>query len=85
MLVEYIVNDFEEQIGDVSQLTVAYDRMDAAPIDSSTDIISATDAEPVDVRVSGRYVGLTLSGNSLGCYVRLGLPVAFIRRLGDRS
>jgi hypothetical protein len=37
------------------------------------------------VRVSGRYIGLTMSGNSLGCYVRLGLPVAFIRRLGDRS
>ena len=58
---------------------------DSVVIDSSTDIISATESEPIDVRVSGRYIGLTLSGNSLGCYVRLGFPVAFIRRLGDRS
>ena len=85
MLVEYIVNDFHEQIGDVSQITTAYDRIDQAAIDSSTDIVTDADAEPIDVRVAGRYIGLTMSAGSLGCYVRLGLPVAFIRRLGDRS
>jgi hypothetical protein len=85
ILCEYIVNDFKDQIGDVTQVTTAYDRMDAAAIDSSTDTIAASDAEPIDVRVSGRYIGITMSGSALGCYVRLGLPVAFIRRLGDRS
>lgn len=86
ILVEYIVNDFKDQIGNVTQLTVAYDRIDAdSTMDSSTDIITAIDSEPIDVRVSGRYIGLTMSGNSLGCYARLGEPVAFVRRLGDRS
>jgi hypothetical protein len=86
IIVEYIVNDFKDQTGDVTQVTSAYDRLDEdATIDSSTDIIADQDSEPIDVRVAGRYIGLTLSGNSLGCYARLGMPVAFIRRLGDRS
>lgn len=85
-LVEYVVNDFFEQIGDVTQTLTSWDRINAsAPIETITDTIPPVDSEPVDARISGRYIGIMMSGNSLGCYVRLGTPVAFIRALGDRS
>jgi len=85
-VVEYLVNDFKDQIGNVTQTVYSYDRVDETTIlDSSTDTISPTNSEPVDVRVSGRYVAVTIAGSSLGCYARLGEPVAFIRRMGDRS
>jgi hypothetical protein len=85
-LVEYIVNDFKDQVGNVSQTTYSYDRVDeTAILDTSTDLISPTDSEPIEARVSGRYIAITLAGSSLGCYARLGEPVAFIRRIGDRS
>jgi len=84
--VEYLVNDFFGQIGDVTQTLTSYDRLNAsAVLETETDTIAVTDSEPVDCRIAGRYIGMTLSGSSLGCYVRLGLPVAFIRRIGERS
>jgi hypothetical protein len=43
------------------------------------------DSGTIDLRIGGRYVGVVWSSNSLGSYVRLGLPVAFVRTLGDRS
>ncbi len=85
-LVEYLVNDFKDQIGDVSQTVYSYDRVDQDVYeDTSTDTIAPTNSEPTEPRVSGRYIAVTLAGSSLGCYARLGEPVAFIRRMGDRS
>lgn len=85
-LIEYLVGDFKDQVGDVSQTVFSYDRLDQSTlVDTATDTIVATDSEPTDPRVSGRYIGVTWAGNSSGCYVRLGIPVAFIRRIGDRS
>jgi len=85
-MVEYLVNDFKDQIGNVSQTVYSYDRVDQDTFeDSSIDIILPTNSEPTEPRVSGRYIAVTLAGNTLGCYARLGEPVAFIRRMGDRS
>lgn len=86
MLVEFIVNDFKDQVGNVSQTTYSYDRLDeTAILDTDTTVISPTNSEPTEPRVSGRYVAVTLSGGmSLGDYARLGEPVAFVRRIGDR-
>jgi hypothetical protein len=85
-LVEYLVNDFFNQTGSITQALTSYDRLDeTAIVDTSTDTISVADSEPTEPRVSGRYIAMTMSGNSLGCYARLGEPVAFIRRIGDRS
>lgn len=84
-LIEYLVNDFKDQTGDVTQTLTAYDRIDnPTSIDSSTITITDTDSEPTEPRISGRYIALAMSGNSLGCYARLGEPVAFIRSLGSR-
>lgn len=85
-LVENLVSDFKDQIGDVTQTVYSYERVDeTAILDSSVDIISPTNSEPTEPRVSGRYIAVTYGGSSLGCYARLGEPVAFIRRIGDRS
>jgi hypothetical protein len=84
-LVEYLVNDFKDQIGNVTQTLTAYDRIDnPTPTDTSTVTITATDSEPTEPRISGRYIALATGGNSLGCYARLGEPVVFIRRMGRR-
>lgn len=85
-LVEELVADFEGQIGDITQTLTAYDRLDqSATMDTASDIIEPVDSEPTEPRVSGRYIAVTWGGNSSGCYARLGLPVAFIRRIGNRS
>ena len=86
MTVEYIVPDFFDQIGDITQVASAYDRVnDSAPIETETDVITAVDSGTVDMHIGGRYIGIVWSQNSLGSYVRMGLPVAFVRRIGDRS
>lgn len=84
--VEYIVPDFEDQTGDVTSTMTAWDRLnDSAALESETEIIAATDSGTVDMRISGRYIGWMMGASSLGSYVRLGLPVAFVKTLGDRS
>jgi hypothetical protein len=85
-LIEYVVNDFFEQMGDVTQTLTSFDRVNQSKVpEQLVSVLAATDSEPVDCRISGRYVSMTVSGSDLGCYVRLGIPVAFIRRIGDRS
>ena len=84
--VEYLVNDFFGQIGDVTQTLTSYDRLNNSTLlETEVETIAPTDSEPVDCRISGRYIGFAVGGSSLGCYVRLGLPVVFIRRIGERS
>ncbi len=85
-LVEYMACDFFAHAGDVSVSLLAYDRLgDPAAMDSEAETVTVTDNELVDCRISGRFIGVRFSGNSLGCYIRLGIPVAFIRKLGERS
>lgn len=84
--VEYLVNDFFEQVGDVTQTLTAYDRIDkTTTMETSTEVIAPTNSEPIDCRIAGRYISVMISGDGFGCYARLGIPVAFIRRMGDKS
>ncbi|MET4187621.1 hypothetical protein ABIB86_000430 [Bradyrhizobium sp. JR1.7] len=86
MMVEYLVPDFFQQTGDLTVTMTAWDRVnDTAPLETETETVVATDNGTVDARISGRYIGLTVSASSLGSYVRLGMPVAFIKTAGDRS
>lgn len=82
----YIVPDFFEQVGDITLTVTTWDRInDSSPEDSETDIATALDSGTIDMHVSGRYVGMTMSCSSPGCYMRLGKPVAFIQPSGARS
>lgn len=86
MLLEYIAPDFFEQVGSVTMTVTTWDRLnDSVPLETATGIATAVDSGIVDYRISGRYVGWTASGSELGSYVRLGLPVAFIRPMGNRK
>jgi hypothetical protein len=86
-LVETLVNDFFEQSGDVTQTLISYDRLNnqPAPLETLVSVLNEVNSEPVDCGIAGRYVSFAVSGSGLGCYIRLGIPVAFIRRIGDRS
>lgn len=86
MDVMYIVPDFKDQIGDVTMTVNTWDRLnDSQMEDTETDTIAAVDSGTIDMRVSGRYVGMVLGQTSLGCYMRLGKPVAWIQSSGNRS
>lgn len=85
-LVEHIVTDFFGQIGDISVTLTSWDRLnDSVALETETDTVAAIDSGTDDARIGGRYIGITMGASSLGSYVRLGLPVAFIRPMGDRS
>lgn len=85
-LVEYLVWDAKDQTGDVTLTVTTYDRLnDSAELESETEIMAAEDSGTIDLRISGRYVSLLMGASSAGCYARLGIPVAFVRTLGDRS
>lgn len=86
MTVEYIVPDFFQQTNNLTITMTAWDRLnDSSPIEMETETVVAIDSGTIDARITGRYVGLVMSASSLGSYVRLGLPVAFIKTAGDRN
>lgn len=85
MDVEYLVPDFFEQVGDITLTLTGWEYLnDSAPMDTDTATIAAVDSSAIDMRVSGRYVGVEMGASSLGSYVRLGLPVAFVKPTGGR-
>ena len=53
-------------------------------MDSDTETVPDSNAGLTDFRVSGRYLGLTLSSSDLNNYMRFGLPVAYVQPTGDR-
>lgn len=84
--VQGIVPDFFEQVGDITMTANTWDRInDSAMEDTETDIVPAVDSGMIDMRVSGRYIGLDMGASSAGCYMRLGVPVAWIQPSGNRS
>jgi hypothetical protein len=86
MDVEFVVPDFLGQIGNISLTVNTWDRLnDTSMEDSETETIAPTNTGTIDMRVSGRYVGLMASCSSLGSYFRWGKPVAFIKPSGRRS
>jgi hypothetical protein len=85
MDLEGILFDFFQQSGNVYSTINTYNRLtDAAPMDSQAATIPSTLAGLTDFRVSGRYVGLTLTSSDLGNYIRYGKPVAFVRPTARR-
>ena len=86
MDLEGIEPDFHEQSGDVSLTINAWDRIRKAtdtPDDSETQTITPDD-ELVDLRVGGRYAGMTVRSNTLGGYFRMGTPTIYIKESGSR-
>lgn len=83
--VESIIPDFRDQIGDISMTVTTWDYLnDTNHEDLEQDVIAPMDTGNIDMRVSGRYIGLLLESNSMGCYFRFGRPVAWVKQSGRR-
>lgn len=86
MDVQMIVPDFFGQVGDITLTVNAWNRInDSAMEDTETVTVPALDSGTCDMHVSGRYIGLDMGASSAGCYMRLGIPVAWIQPSGNRS
>jgi len=86
MDVQFIVPDFFQQVGDITMTINTRDRLnDTALEDSETEIIGISDTGTIDMRVSGRYIGMVLQQSSLGSYMRLGKPIAWVQESGNRT
>ncbi|HWW46324.1 MAG TPA: hypothetical protein VNZ94_00595 [Xanthobacteraceae bacterium] len=75
--------DFEGQAGDLEVRFDAWDRLRNPTIDSQTKIISEAD-DLVDLRLSGRYVGMTIRSDIAGGYFRFGKPDVLVSSNGTR-
>lgn len=86
MMAEYLVWDAKDQVGDVTLTVTSYDRLnDSAVLETESETMAAEDSGTIDLRISGRYIAVAMGGNSAGCYARFGLPVAFVRSIGERT
>lgn len=84
--VEAIMLDFYNEAGTVSVQVNTYDRLnDAAPMDTETESVGPLDNPYTEFRLSGRYIGMTMSSSDLGNHFRWGKPVAWVRPTGRRS
>lgn len=73
-----------QQTGDITAVFNTYDELsDLTVLDTETDTISVPSGL-TDIRVSGRYIGFTLSQTDLGAYFRYGSPVASVRPTARR-
>ena len=54
-------------------------------VDSGASDVVVKSGKPGYVRLSGRYVGFTMTSNVIGGYWRLGKPVMFVNQTGTRS
>lgn len=85
MDVEGIVFDDFHQSGNLTITVNGFDRLtDVGTSDVDTEIITATQAGLTDLRIAGRYVGMTIESNVLAGYFRWGHPAAFVRPSGQR-
>ena len=86
MDVQFIVPDFFQQVGNITMTINTRDRLnDTVLEDSETEIIGVSDTGTIDMRVSGRYIGMVLQQSSLGSYMRLGKPIAWVQESGNRT
>lgn len=75
--------DFETQVGDLSILITAYDRIRGGSTDSET--LTVTESEDVeDPLVSGRYMEFTITSNTIGGDWRLGRILIEVVPMGTR-
>jgi hypothetical protein len=85
MQIEGVEFDDFQQVGNVSITFNMYDRVtDASPMDTDTETIPSVLAGLTDLRIGGRYVGLSVTQNTLGAYMRWGTPTMFLRSIGRR-
>ena len=88
MTLSAIEFDFHEQVGDITYTVDCLDIWDDEDsptiIDTETGTVPDTARGLAEPRVTGRYVGLTLTGNSLGGYMRMGRSVARVKQRGKR-
>lgn len=83
---EGIEPDFFEQSGDVELTVSTWDRIRKAtdtPMDTQTDTVGEDDGL-VDLRLAGRYAGMTVRSNTLGGYFRFGAPTVYAKPAGTR-
>ena len=86
MDIEGIEPDFHEQAGNVTLTINTWDRIRAASdavLDTQANTVAPTDTL-VDLRVSGRYAGMTVRSNTLDGYFRLGAPTLYVKESGSR-
>lgn len=83
--IEGIVWDFFEQSGAITATVNGWDRLtDLAPMDTDTETVPQSQAGITDYRVSGRYIGFSLTSSDDQNYMRLGKPAAFARPSAKR-
>jgi hypothetical protein len=86
MEIDGIEPDFSEQSGNVTLTVNAYDRIRTAtdtPLETEVETVSPTDTL-VDLRIAGRYIGMTVRSNTLGGHFRFGAPTVFAKPQGTR-
>jgi hypothetical protein len=82
--IEGIDLDTHEQVGDITLTINTYDRLrDAAVEDTETETV-ADDAGMTDLRVSGRFVSMTLVSDEVDGHFQLGKPVLLCKKSGSR-
>jgi hypothetical protein len=85
MDVEFMTTDFKDQVGDIEMTVDTYDYLnDSTFEDTETETLGVSDTGAIDFRVSGRYIGMLFSCDSLGCYFRWGKPVLWLKPSGKR-
>lgn len=75
--------DFRSQTGDVTIAVSTYDRSNSTVVDTETETISEGE-EMVDLRSSGRHIGLTFSQTVLGGDWALDTPQIEVKTAGKR-
>lgn len=85
--VVYATFDFFQASGSINCMLTGWDYLndESVPIDSDTEVWIPGTTENSDIRISGRYVGMNFSGNTLGQYFRMGHPVVNIQPAGTRT
>lgn len=83
MDIDGLVADFPNQVGNLTISLTGYNRLRQAAIDSQTKTVGETD-DLIDLRMSGRHVGLTLNSNEVDGFFRWGKPMALIKPNGMR-
>lgn len=75
--------DFHDQAGDLTVKLEAWDRLRHPTIDSETVTVTEDD-DLIDLRLSGRYINLTVTSDTIGGYFRFGKPDVMISSNGTR-
>ena len=85
MSISGFISDFHEQAGIVTVNLEARNRLrDAATVDTASITVADANDAIDDIRLSGRYIGGTITSNTLGGYFRMGKPIVLVKPQGQR-